>query len=380
MAELGVALERHAAAGTEPVRLLQPAPARGAECDAGLLPGTMDGTGDGNGEWVTGNGRRWGVVGGGRGPCEVGRRWGGGGWHGGRGSGGRRPTPQREEQQDGGGQADGSRKEVSCQIEAPFGQHHHDGGAVLFHKVRDDLRPGEASRYQRQHPLVHGRTERAREVGRPARVHVQAAAAGALQLFLELLDGEVVVARGDGVDPPPGPRRIKHASCGAGAGKRVLRHLGQRQNRQRPEQRRQKFTASDRHLAATSFTAYPASRFTPGPAPPGHITSKPPNATTMPPYHTHHTSGLIVKRNTPCSVPFPMPAGTPYRASRRPLMIPTAVDGWNVGRPNASTCWRFSVRRMPMRFPSRRTSIVAAVTWRFSASYCEMPRWVNVYV
>src|SRR6266496_2324263 len=47
----------------------------------------------------------------------------------------------------------------------------------------------------------------------------------------------------------------------------------------------------------TSFTTYPAcARLTAGAPPPGHITTSPPSATTIPPYHTHHTSGLIVKR------------------------------------------------------------------------------------
>ena len=51
-----------------------------------------------------------------------------------------------------------------------------------------------------------------------------------------------------------------------------------------------------------------------------------------------------------------------------------SVEGWNVGRPNESTCWRFSGFSIPIRLPSRRTSTAAAVTRRFSASYCEMPR------
>ena len=108
------------------------------------------------------------------------------------------------------------------------------------------------------------------------------------------------------------------------------------------------------------------------------MTITPPSATIIPPYHTHQTSGLIVKRNTACSVPPTTPARTPYRSSRTSLMMPTSVDGWNVGRPRASTCWRFSVVRIPVFFPFRYTSTVAAVTCRFRASYCEMPRWVKV--
>ena len=85
----------------------------------------------------------------------------------------------------------------------------------------------------------------------------------------------------------------------------------------------------------------------------------------------------MVNRNTACSVPFTTPPSTTYRSSRRSLLMPTSVEGWNVGRPKPSTCWRFSVVRTPSRLPSRSTSSVAAVTWRLSASYCEMPRWVR---
>ena len=50
-------------------------------------------------------------------------------------------------------------------------------------------------------------------------------------------------------------------------------------------------------FSATSFTAYPAwARRTAIAPPPGHMTMSPPSATTIPPYHTHHTSGLMVKR------------------------------------------------------------------------------------
>src|SRR2546425_2713455 len=46
---------------------------------------------------------------------------------------------------------------------------------------------------------------------------------------------------------------------------------------------------------------------------------------TTPPYHTHHTSGLMVNRNTACSVPFTTPPSTTYRSSRRSLLMPTSV-------------------------------------------------------
>src|SRR5205814_1237843 len=130
-----------------------------------------------------------------------------------------------------------------------------------------------------------------------------------------------------------------------------------------------------------SRPAYPAcARRAAGEPPPGHITISPPNATIIPPYHTHQTSGLIVKRNTACSVPATVPPSTPYRSSRSMLMIAGSVEGWDVGRPSPSTCCRFSGVRNPIGLPLRRTSTVAAVICRFKASYCEIPRCVRVYV
>src|SRR3989442_3934351 len=88
------------------------------------------------------------------------------------------------------------------------------------------------------------------------------------------------------------------------------------------------------HCSPTNRTAYPAwVRLTVGEPPPGHITISPPSATIMPPYHTHQTSGLIVKRNTPCSVPFTSPASTTSKSSRRSLRMSTSVEGWHVRRP-----------------------------------------------
>src|SRR5207253_10924798 len=82
------------------------------------------------------------------------------------------------------------------------------------------------------------------------------------------------------------------------------------------------------HACPPSPPAYPAcDRFVAGRPPPGHITRRPPSATPIPPYHTHHTSGLMVKRNTACSVPFTTPASTTYRSSRTSLRIPTSVEG-----------------------------------------------------
>src|SRR5439155_1545221 len=85
---------------------------------------------------------------------------------------------------------------------------------------------------------------------------------------------------------------------------------------------------------------------------------RPPRATIMPPYHTHHTRGLMVKRNTACSVPLTKPASTTYRYSRRSLRMPTLVEVWDVGRPRPSTCLRLWVVRTPMRLASGAISSV----------------------
>src|SRR3989454_11457392 len=69
--------------------------------------------------------------------------------------------------------------------------------------------------------------------------------------------------------------------------------------------------SGDAHFpSSTKRTEYPAcARFAAG-EPPGHMTISPPSATIIPPYHTHHTSGLMVNRNTACSVPFTTPPRT----------------------------------------------------------------------
>src|SRR5256885_17250738 len=80
----------------------------------------------------------------------------------------------------------------------------------------------------------------------------------------------------------------------------------------------------------TSRTAYPAcARRAAGEPPPGHITISPPNATTIPPNHTHHTSGLIVKRDTAHSVPATGQPRAPDRSSPSMLLIAGSVDGRN---------------------------------------------------
>ena len=60
--------------------------------------------------------------------------------------------------------------------------------------------------------------------------------------------------------------------------------------------------------------------------------------------------------------------------------MPTSVEGSKVGRLKLSTCWRFSLVRRPAGRPSTSTCTVAALTTRLSASYCEIPTWVNRYV
>src|SRR5438309_7784961 len=258
---------------------------------------------------------------------------------------------------------------------------------MLAHEAVDDLLRRPPSLILSQHLSMKRRTVAAREVGRAARVDIESTAAGAAQPLFDCLDRHEVVFGRDRVGRPPGPVRLEQA-----ARRQTVRLLdGRTDGQKQPACEEPKelpavtVRPSDRptvrHHSPTRRTAYPACvRLTAGDPPPGHMTIRPPSATIMPPYHTHHTSGLIVKRYTACSVPFTTPASTVYRSSRRSLRMPTAVDGSNVGRPLASTCWRFAVASSPIFLPLRATSTVAAVTRRLRAWYCETPRWVKVYV
>src|SRR6267142_94752 len=269
--------------------------------------------------------------------------------------------------------------EVPREIEATLGRRHERRFAVLRHELVNDLLRRLPLPREPQHVLVQRRAVGAAEVGRAAGVDVEPAAAAAAQPLLDRLNAGIVVRGGDGRERAAGATRIVDA---AGT-RRVLNDGAGRGCRERGDP-----APADGMVhwsAGSSFTAYPAcTRDVPDPLtatgpPPGHSTINPPITSTNPPNHTHQTSGLMVKRYTACSVPFTRPPSTTYRSSRSPLLMPTSVEGSKVGRPSASTCWRFSVRNRPIGLPSRRTSTSAAVTSRLRALYCEIPRCVKVY-
>src|SRR5258705_9822410 len=286
-----------------------------------------------------------------------------------------RPATERQQQEDSGDKDRDPGEEVAGEVEALPGRRHQGHLTVLLHELIEDLLRRLPLPREPEDVLVQRRTVRALEVGGPARVDVEAAAAAAAKLFLDRLYAGVGVERGDGLFRATSSLRIIDAT----RAHRVLDECAS------ADSEKPSATQTIAHRSASSFTAYPAwtdEAFDPLTAtavPPGHSTIRPPITSTKPPNHTHQTSGLIVKRNTACSVPFTRPASTTYRSTRSPLMMPTSVEGSNVLLPKASTCWRFSVRRRPMSLPSRRTSRSAAVTCRLSALYCEMPRCVNVY-
>src|SRR6266404_2400469 len=104
----------------------------------------------------------------------------------------------------------------------------------------------------------------------------------------------------------------------------------------------------------------------------GHITTSPPSAISAPPNQTQRTRGLNVTRISAPSAPR-TPARTTYTSCLNDPMIPTSVDGSNVGTPRESTCCRFSLVMTPAGFPSRVTSSAIAVTSRFRTLYREIP-------
>src|SRR6266404_5068228 len=103
-----------------------------------------------------------------------------------------------------------------------------------------------------------------------------------------------------------------------------------------------------------------------------HITTSPPSAISAPPNQTQRTRGLNVTRISASSAPR-TPARTTYTSCLNDPMIPTSVDGSNVGTPRESTCCRFSLVMTPAGFPSRVTSSAIAVTSRFRTLYREIP-------
>src|SRR5258705_2412032 len=257
----------------------------------------------------------------------------------------RRET-ERQQQEDSGDEDRDPGEAVAGEVEALTGRRHQGHLTVLLHELIEDLLRRLPLPREPEDVLVQRRTVRALEVGGPARVDVEAAAAAAAKLFLDRLYAGVGVERGDGLFRATSSLRIIAAT----RAHRVLDECDSA-DREKPSA-----TKPIAHRSASSFTAYPAwtdEAFDPLTAtavPPGHSTIRPPITSTKPPNHTHQTSGLIVKRNTACSVPFTRPASTTYRSTRSPLMMPTSVEGSNVLLPKASTCWRFSVRRRPMSF------------------------------
>src|SRR5437879_5972041 len=224
-----------------------------------------------------------------------------------------------------GTQRDGAGRQIILGI-LPFLQPAH----VLLPRLRkfwvQDRPPGFSRLRQGHYAAMHGGTGGTSEVGRAAGVDVLVTAAGAVDLLLDRLDGGVVVGGGDRLERPPRARRVPEAAGGSRSGKRIgalRRCLTPRRYdaKKSPRTEHQELTpvdvqrsvvaSGDAHFpSSTKRTEYPAcARFAAG-EPPGHMTISPPSATIIPPYHTHHTSGLMVNRNTACSVPFTTPPST----------------------------------------------------------------------
>ena len=84
-------------------------------------------------------------------------------------------------------------------------------------------------------------------------------------------------------------------------------------------------------------------------------------AITMPPYQTHQTSGLKLRRISAWSGPI-MPENTRYTSCIVVSYSPTSVLGSNVGWSLLSTCCRFSLLNTCIGRPSRVTARPTAVT------------------
>src|SRR5256884_426733 len=237
---------------------------------------------------------------------------------------GPRPAAQDERQDQSRCDNEHGGQEVARQIEPTLGRRHENRDAVLAHELVDDLLPGHSPLRQPDHVLVHRWADRAGEVRGPAGVHVEIATARAVELLLDRLDGGVIVGGVDGLEGPPRTRRVPEAARGSGARERIRslkrcstprRHDAKETSRTErqelaPINVQRGVMASVHGFSPTNRTAYPAcARFAAG-EPPGHMTISPPSATIIPPYHTHHTSGLMVNRNTACSVPFTTPPST----------------------------------------------------------------------
>src|SRR2546430_1291724 len=220
---------------------------------------------------------------------------------------GPRPAAQHQRQHHARGDDEQGGNEVTRQVESALGRRHENRDAVLAHELVDDLLPRHPLLREPDNMLVHRRADRAGEVRGPAGVHVEIAAAGAVELLLDRLDDGVVVGGGDGLEGPPRASRVPQAARRSRSRKRIRslkRYTTPRRYdaKKRPRTKRQELAsvdvqrsvvASDHWSSPTSRTAYPACDCLAAGAPPGHITISPPSATIIPPYHPHHTSGLM---------------------------------------------------------------------------------------
>src|SRR2546430_7093979 len=219
---------------------------------------------------------------------------------------GPRPAAQDERQDQSRCDNEHGGHEVARQIEPTLGRRHENRDAVLAHELVDDSLPGHSPLGQPDHVLVHRWADRAGEVRGPAGVHVEIAAARAVELLLDRLDGGVIVGGGDGLEGPPRARRVPEAAGGSRSGKRIgalRRCLTPRRydGKKSPPAEHQELTPGDvrRSVVASGDAHFPFSTDrtedpvrAPFPADdtPRHLTVSPPTPTTLPPHPLHHTS------------------------------------------------------------------------------------------
>src|SRR5213079_3700575 len=96
---------------------------------------------------------------------------------------------------DASGQDEQRRDEITREVEPALGRSHENGDPALLHERVQDLLRALALLGERHHAPVHRRTRAASEVRRATGVDVEIAAAGAMDLLLDRLDGNVVVCR-----------------------------------------------------------------------------------------------------------------------------------------------------------------------------------------
>src|SRR5258705_3471709 len=110
-----------------------------------------------------------------------------------------RPATERQQQEDRGDKDCDPGEEVAGEVETLPGRRHQGHLTVLLHELIEDLLRRLPLPREPEDVLVQRRTVRALEVGGPARVDVEAAAAAAAKLFLDRLYAGVGVERGDGL-------------------------------------------------------------------------------------------------------------------------------------------------------------------------------------